>query len=154
MALNPPRPARVNHDTFTGEPAMPILTLKLAAPRNAAVDQALASALTAITANTLGKRAEVTALVIEELPASRWFVGAAAVQRPTALLEISITEGSNTAAQKSAFIEAAFAELQGRLAPGSSLEEASYVIVREVLATDWGYGGRTQQARHAARSQS
>jgi hypothetical protein len=38
----------------------------------------------------------------------------------TALLEISVTEGSNTAAQK-----AAFAELRDRLAPGAALEEAS-----------------------------
>lgn len=132
---------------------MPTLTLKLAAPHDPARDQALATALTRITAATLGKRAEVTAVLIEELPAARWFVGAQAVQRPTALLELSITEGSNTAAQKATFIEAAFAELQGRLAPGASLEEASYLIVREVPATDWGYGGMTQQARQALRQQ-
>ena len=132
---------------------MPTLTLKLAAPPDPARDKALASALTAITASTLGKRAEVTAVLIEELPAARWYVGARAVQRPTALLEISVTEGSNTAAQKAAFIEAAFAELQSRLAPGAALEEASYVIVRDVPATDWGYGGKTQQARQAMRQE-
>lgn len=130
---------------------MPTLTLKLAAPQDRERDQALATALTSITADTLGKRAEVTAVLIEELPVARWFIGAQPVQRPTALLEISITAGSNTAAQKAAFIEAAFAELQGRLAPGASLEEASYVIVREVAATDWGYGGTTQKARQASR---
>ena len=130
---------------------MPTLTLKLAAPQDRQRDQALATALTSITADTLGKRAEVTAVLIEELPAARWFVGARVVQQPTALLEISITQGTNTAAQKAAFVEAAFAELQGRLAPGASLEEASYVIVREVPATDWGYGGKTQQARQASR---
>jgi hypothetical protein len=31
-----------------------------------------------------------------------------------------------------------------------SLEDASYVIVREVPASDWGYGGRTQLARRRA----
>lgn len=132
---------------------MPTLTLKLAAPHDSERDRALATALTTITADTLGKRAEVTAVLIEDLPATRWFVGARAVQRPTALLEISITEGTNTALQKAAFIEAAFAELQSRLAPGSSLEEASYVIVREVPVTDWGYGGKTQKARQAMRQQ-
>jgi 4-oxalocrotonate tautomerase len=117
---------------------MPTLTLRLAAPHDRERDQALATALAAITAATLGKRAEVTAVLIEDLPAARWFIGARQAQRPTALLEISVTEGSNTAAQKAAFIETAFAELQGQLAPGSALEEASYVIVREVPATDWG----------------
>ena len=130
---------------------MPTLTLKLAAPQDRERDQALATALTRITAATLGKRAEVTAVLIEELPVARWFIGAQPVERPTALLEISITAGTNTAAQKAAFIEAAFAELQARLAPGASLEDASYVIVRELAATDWGYGGKTQKARQASR---
>lgn len=130
---------------------MPTLTLRLAAPPDHERDQALATALTAITAATLGKRVEVTAVLIEELPAARWFIGARAVQRPTALLEISVTEGSNTPAQKAAFIKTAFAELQEQLAPGAALEAASYVIVREVPATDWGYGGKTQQTRQALR---
>lgn len=130
---------------------MPTLTLKLAAPIDPERGKALATALTAITADTLGKRAEVTAVLIEALPAACWFIGARARQRPTALLEISITEGTNSAAQKAAFIAAAFAELQEQLAPGSTLEEASYVIVRDVPATDWGYGGKTQQARQALR---
>jgi 4-oxalocrotonate tautomerase len=130
---------------------MPTLTLKIAAPHDPTRDQALATALTAITAATLGKRAEVTAVLIEDLPAARWFIDARSVQRPTALLEISVTTGTNTAAQKAAFIEAAFTELQGQLAPDSVLEDASYVIVREVAATDWGYGGKTQRARQALR---
>jgi 4-oxalocrotonate tautomerase len=129
---------------------MPTLTLKIAAPHDRGRDQALATALTAITAATLGKRAEVTAVLIEDLPAARWFIGARPAQRPTVLLEISVTEGTNTNAQKAAFVEAAFAELQRQLAPGGALEEASYVTVREVPATDWGYGGRTQQARSLA----
>jgi 4-oxalocrotonate tautomerase len=129
---------------------MPTLTLVTTAPHDPERDQALATALTAITAATLGKRAEVTAVLIEELPAARWFIGARPVQRPTALLEITVTTGTNSTAQKAAFVEAAFAELQRQLAPGGVLEEASYVTVREVPATDWGYGGRTQQARSAA----
>jgi 4-oxalocrotonate tautomerase len=129
---------------------MPTLTLKTTAPHDPERDQALAAALTAITAATLGKRAEVTAVLIEDLPAARWFIGARPVQRPTALLEISVTTGTNSTAQKAAFVEAAFAELQRQLAPGGALEEASYVTVREVPATDWGYGGRTQQTRSVA----
>ena len=129
---------------------MPTLTLKIAAPHDPERDQALATALTAITASTLGKRAEVTAVLIEDLPATRWFIGARPAVRPTALLEINVTAGTNTVAQKAAFVEVAFAELARQLAPGSALEEASYVIVRELPASDWGYAGRTQQARSEA----
>jgi 4-oxalocrotonate tautomerase len=130
---------------------MPTLTLKIAPPRSPEQYQALARALTALTADTLGKRPEVTAVMIDELPAERWYVGSRSVPGHTALLEISITAGTNTAAQKAAFIDAAFAELQRQLAPGEALEEASYVIVREVTASDWGYGGRTQLARQLDR---
>jgi len=55
-------------------------------------------------------------------------------------------------AQKQAFIAAAFAELEQQLGYGQPLEEASYVIVREVPASDWGYGGRTQAARKQPQS--
>jgi 4-oxalocrotonate tautomerase len=69
------------------------------------------------------------------------------VERATALLEISITAGTNTVDQKEAFIAAAYAELEAQLGHGQPLEEASYVIVRELPASDWGYGGKTQVAR-------
>jgi 4-oxalocrotonate tautomerase len=69
------------------------------------------------------------------------------VERATALLEISITAGTNTVAEKESFIAAAFAELERQLGFGQPLEEASYVIVREVPATDWGYAGKTQASR-------
>ncbi len=126
---------------------MPTLQLKVAPLLNPERYRALAHALTQITAQHLGKREEVTAVVIDDLPAARWYVGGRDVQRATALLEITITAGTNTVAQKQAFISAAFAELQEQLGYGQPLEEASYVTVREVPATDWGYGGQTQAAR-------
>ena len=132
--------------------AMPTLHLKVAPLQNPERYQALASALTTLTASILGKRPDVTAVLIDELPAARWYVSGRGVQRPTALLEISITQGSNTADEKAAFIQAAFAELQRQLGDTMGrLEAASYVIVREVAASDWGYGGQTQLARRHTR---
>lgn len=130
---------------------MPTLHLKVAPLQNPERYQHLARALTRITAETLGKRADVTAVVIDDLPAARWYVGGQDVQRPTAMLEISITAGTNSPQEKQAFIQQAFSELQRQLAHGGELEEASYVIVRELPATDWGYGGRTQRDRQLAR---
>jgi 4-oxalocrotonate tautomerase len=72
------------------------------------------------------------------------------VTQPTALLEISITQGTNTVDEKSVFIATAYAELERQLGFGKPLEPASYVIVREVAATDWGYGGQTQAARRTS----
>ena len=62
---------------------------------------------------------------------------------------------NGTAEEKAAFIQAAFAELQRQLGYYTGqLEEASYVIVREVAASDWGYGGQTQLARRNTRGVS
>jgi 4-oxalocrotonate tautomerase len=130
---------------------MPTLQLKISPPQRPDIYRLLAEELTAITTQHLDKRPEVTAVMLEELPAARWYVGAAAVQRATAWLEISITAGTNTAAQKAAFIDTAFAVLQHQLGAGQPLEPASYVIVRELPASDWGYGGQTQWARQQAR---
>jgi 4-oxalocrotonate tautomerase len=133
---------------------MPTLTLKVAPPQSPERHQALALALTTITARTLGKRAEVTAVLIEDLAAAQWTIGARSLLAPTALLTIHITAGTNTSAHKAAFIEAAFAELQRQLAPGTALEEASYVAVQELPASDWGYGGLTQAARRLQRERA
>jgi 4-oxalocrotonate tautomerase len=130
---------------------MPTLNLTLSPPQNPARLADLAEALTAITVATLGKRAEVTAVLIDERRATHWTIGGKTPQRPTAWLEIKVTAGTNSTDQKAAFIAAAFAELQQQLAPGAQLEAASYVIVHELPATDWGYGGQTQRARQVAR---
>jgi len=130
---------------------MPTLQLKISPPVPGAVQSALARELTELTAGILGKRPEVTALMIESVPASHWYIGARAEPGPTAWLEISITAGTNTPAQKAAYIEAAYAALQRHLGGAQPLALASYVIVRELPASDWGYAGQTQLARQQAR---
>ena len=135
---------------------MPSLLLKISPPQTLQRHQDLARAMTSLTALHLEKRAEVTAVMVDNIPAVQWFVGGQAVTRPTAFLEISVTQGTNTHGQKAAFIEAAYAELQRQLgdaaqgADAQPLELASYVIVRELPATDWGYGGQTQRARRVS----
>jgi 4-oxalocrotonate tautomerase len=130
---------------------MPTLTVKLAPLPSEPVQQRLAEALTAVTVDTLGKRDAVTAVVFEPVPASQWWIGGHRVQKATAMLEIRITAGTNSAEQKARFIEAADAVLQRHLAPHAALEEASYVVVHELPGTDWGYDGLTQRARQLGR---
>ncbi len=133
---------------------MPTLNLKVAPLQNPQRYQQLAQALTHLTAQLLGKRPELTAVFIDDMPLARWFVGGEPVTQATAMLEISVTAGTNSADEKAAFVSAAFAELQRQLAPGGRLQKESYIIVRELPATDWGYGGETQQARRLAKSRS
>lgn len=133
---------------------MPTLLLKVAPLQNPSNYQALADALTQLSTLHLEKRAEVTAVIIDDLPVARWYIGGQAPSGPTALLEISVTEGTNTTSQKASFIRAAYEALQTLVGRGQALAPASYVIVRELPATNWGYGGQTQAARREARQSS
>lgn len=95
----------------------------------------------------LGKKRQLTSIVIEQRTRDAWRIGGAepAVK---AHLEANVTEGTNSAENKAAFVEAAFTRLRSVL--GDQLAEATYVIVREIPADAWGFGGRTQKARATA----
>ena len=123
---------------------MPTLQLKITPPQAAERLQVLARRLTDLSTQVLGKRQEVTAVIVEELWPGRWFIGGRNAGQATALLEIRVTQGTNSAEEKEAFVRAAYEELWQQLGP---LAEASYVVVQEVAATDWGYGGKTQAQR-------
>lgn len=131
---------------------MPVLRLDIAPLQNPERYRALAAALTRLMADILGKQPDLTAVLIQDRPAAQWFVGAEDVARPATLLEVSITAGTNTPEQKEAFIAAANAELQRQLAPTDGLQPASYVIVRELPAGDWGFDGLTQRERQRMRA--
>jgi 4-oxalocrotonate tautomerase len=127
---------------------MPTLRLQTTPLLNPERYRALGAALTRITAQVLHKKPEVTVVMIDDLPAARYLVAGRDAAQPIACLEISITAGTNTAEEKSQFIREAYAELHRQLSVGSTaLHEASYVIVRELPASDWGYSGQTQAAR-------
>jgi 4-oxalocrotonate tautomerase len=129
---------------------MPTLSLRLSQPVAEARRQALADLLTRITAEVLGKRPEVTLVMVDGFGPSRWFVGGGPPDRISFVLEIAVTQGTNTAAQKSAFVKAAYEGLRTLLAAEGEIDPVSYVHVRDVLATDWGYGGKTQLERRLA----
>ena len=127
---------------------MPTLHLHTTAVLDDTTRSTLARALTDLTAEVLGKRPEVTAVLVHHHPPGQWFIGGVSPEaQPTAQLAIDITTGTNSADEKAAFVAGAW-ELLGRVLGGATgLAPASYVIVREVPATDWGYAGQTQAAR-------
>lgn len=92
----------------------------------------------------LGKKREVTAVSLEELPDARWQIAGTPVGKRTAYVEILITLGTNTTEEKAAMIAAATQLLKETW---GDLETASYVVIKELPADSWGYDGRTQAAR-------
>ncbi len=127
---------------------MPTLHLHTTAVLDDTARSTLARALTELTAEVLGKRPEVTAVLLHHHRPGQWFIGGVAAEaQPTAKLGIDITTGTNSADEKAAFVAGAWQLLGHVLGGATGLAPASYVIVREVPATDWGYAGQTQAAR-------
>lgn len=92
----------------------------------------------------LRKRREVTAVLVEQVPLSGWTIGAEPVP-VAAHVEANVSEGTNSHTEMSRFIQQMDSLLKEVLGPDVPL--ATYVIVREVKESAWGYGGVTQDHR-------
>lgn len=125
---------------------MPFLRLTLTGPIPDANRAAIGAGLTALMASRLHKKAELTALLIDSPSQGRWSIGGRAVP-VAAHLEVSITAGTNSAEEKAGFIADAMALLRAQT---GLLPEATYIVIRELPASDWGYDGRTQESRRPA----
>jgi 4-oxalocrotonate tautomerase len=101
--------------------------------------------LTALIASLLRKRHDLTSVLVETPGLSAWSIDALA-RGAAAHLEVFVTAGTNTEAEKREFIRSAMAAVRNVL-PG--LAEATYVVVHELAGTDWGYDGQTQTDRAA-----
>ncbi|WP_341990441.1 4-oxalocrotonate tautomerase family protein [Azorhizobium sp. AG788] len=129
---------------------MPILNVKLSqSPAlTPAVIGKVAATLSRLTHAILGKDPALTAVAIDLVPASQWFVGGTSLadaQQSSFWLDIVVTESTNTKDEKAAYVRAVFAAMGDLLGPVAA---ESYVLVREVKADAYGYGGRTQEARY------
>jgi 4-oxalocrotonate tautomerase len=76
-----------------------------------------------------------------------WSIGGESSDSTTAYLDAKITAGSNSAEEKGALLQRLHALLVDTM---GELAEASYLVVHELPAENWGYAGVTQAARAAA----
>lgn len=127
---------------------MPFINIAVAGTAlDAARKQRLFDETTRLMRDVMGKKFELTAVRIDEHPADNWSVGArsaAALGETAVHMDIKVTAGTNTDAEKAAMIEAAMAMLRDVV---GNPPEASYVVIHDLPATAWGYDGRTQKAR-------
>jgi 4-oxalocrotonate tautomerase len=129
---------------------MPLLNVSVTGRADPKRSAAIAARLTELTDRHLGKDPALTAVAIRHLDQDQWFVGGEALSRRNAAsfsLHIAVTEGTNTKPQMAAYIEAVFAAMTEIL---DAVRDESYVIVAEVPAAAWGYGGKTQEFRYIA----
>jgi 4-oxalocrotonate tautomerase len=134
---------------------MPILNFKFSVPealsesRRLSLNEQFANQLTNLTQHLLLKKGELTALVIEQVPSASWYIGGQSLnslELPSFSLDIKVTEGTNTKDQKASYIAAVFEAMRTLL--GLALAPTSYVVIHEVRADSWGYGGLTQERRY------
>lgn len=124
---------------------MPFISIKVAGPALAPEQiKVLQIQTTALMAEVLRKKAELTAVLVEQAPIQGWRVGANAVP-VAAHLEATITAGTNSEAEKARFIAEAARMLKTVL--GANLPVATYAVIQEIAAEAWGYDGLTQAER-------
>ena len=127
---------------------MPYLNLKLCGEPSQETTGLIAKSLTDLTAEILKKKRELTAVAVEFVAPSRWYIGGTSLADQSLrsfYLDIKVTDGTNTKDEKALYALRAFAGIEaivGTLAP------ASYIVIHEVRADAWGYEGQTQEFRY------
>lgn len=125
---------------------MPYFHLSVGQPLDQDTRDFLARSTTALIADRLGKRAAVTAVRIDSVPVTHWFVAGEPVASGLTPVQATllITAGTNTAEEKAGFIADLDRLLKETFGP---IPEASYLVLHEIGAGDWGYDGQTQADR-------
>ena len=130
---------------------MPLLNVTLSGTPDPHLATTVAARLSQLTADHLRKDPKVTSIAITFLPADQWFVGGRSLaekQASSFALDILVVDGTNTKDEKAAYLEAVFQAMDGLL---PNLDPESYILVREVKADAYGFGGRTQESRYVER---
>jgi 4-oxalocrotonate tautomerase len=129
---------------------MPILNLKVSASRTASLSRTLSEGLVEATARILRKNPEITAVAIDYVSPEDWIVGGRSLaeqKKASFWLDIKVVDGTNTKDEKALYLAEVFA-FMGRVL--GTLHEESYVLVHEVPADAYGFGGLTQEHRYIA----
>lgn len=127
---------------------MPHIVIHLSGQPDAAIAQQIIKQVNQLTQSVLGKKLAVIANTLQFIPHEQWFIGGRSLAeqgRNAFHLDISVTDETNTKAEKAQFIKDIYAAFQHIL---GELHECSYVHVIDARAAAYGYGGKTQEYRH------
>jgi len=126
---------------------MPILNVKVSARRTPELSARITETLLELTSRVLGKRRDLTAVVIDYVDPQDWFIAGqslAELKKASFYFDVKVVDETNTKAEKARYVAEAFdafADLLG------DLHHESYVYVQDVRATAYGFGGKTQEYR-------
>lgn len=126
---------------------MPFIHARYSTPADQDLREPIASLLTEVTARVLRKKPEVTAVVVERVAPTDWFIGSRSLadhRKGTFFVEVRVTRGTNLKEEKAAYLREVFRKLESILGP---VHPESYVHVHEAEGDAYGYGGVSQEAR-------
>jgi 4-oxalocrotonate tautomerase len=129
---------------------MPYLNLQICPVAGRAVDlPQLARTLTDLTAGLLRKNPDLTAVQIDLVPPEQWFLAGLSLARQhrqaSFHLQVQVTAQTNTEAEIAAYLAAVHAALGEAL---GGVHPASYIVIEQLPAAHWGYGGLSQAQRY------
>jgi 4-oxalocrotonate tautomerase len=126
---------------------MPYINITLTGQPDPMLSQSVAAQVSDLTRQHLRKDPTVTAVSVSYIDPSHWFAGGkslAAQGKKTFWLDIKVVDGTNTKTEMAVYLEAVFAALSTML---GDVHDESYILVHEVAASAYGYGGKTQEYR-------
>jgi 4-oxalocrotonate tautomerase len=127
---------------------MPHINLQISGQPNAELTRRSSAAVAEITQRVLGKKPEVIAVAVQYVPHESWIIGGVPLSeqnRNAFHLDISVTDETNTKAEKAQFLKEVFETLSGVI---GNVHPVSYIYVIDARAAAYGYGGLTQEYRH------
>ena len=127
---------------------MPYINLQIQPDPTSEQAATLAQGITDAMVEVAGKRREVTAVHIAAADTALWTIAGEASPVTTAYLDVKITTGTNSREERAALLQRLHSLLIETL---GELAEASYIVIHELPAENWGYAGLSQAARAGGR---
>lgn len=127
---------------------MPHIVIQLSGRRDGELARKTLEAVEGLTHAVLGKDRAVMASTVQFISAEDWYIGGVPLSetgKSAFFVEVSITDETNTKAEKARYLAEVFAAFQ-KLMP--NLHASSYIHLVDARAAAYGYGGQSQEWRH------
>ncbi len=126
---------------------MPIINVAVTGEADPALSARIAEEVCELTKTHLRKDPTVTAVAVSYVDPRHWFTGGQSLASQganTFWLDIKVVDGTNTKPELAKYLEAVFAAM-GRIL--GNVHPESYILVHEVPAAAYGFGGKSQEFR-------
>ena len=129
---------------------MPIINVSVSGSPDVAFSARIAEAVSSLTQQHLRKDPKITAVVIAYQDPQHWFAGGQSLSaqgKRSFWLDIKVVDATNTKQEMEAYLAAIYKSMQGLM---GDVHEESYILVHEVPAHAYGFGGKSQEFRYIA----